>query len=80
VKPAENVKKIGEFFDNIDFIKEAKQHFMIIHAKEIDTISKNSLETLKKELEQEYEKSEKLNLNVYGISNKHIKRWKQTLA
>lgn len=80
VKSTENVKKIGEFFDNIDFIKEAKQHFMIMHAKEIDTISKNPLETLKKELEQEYEKSEKLNLNVYGISNKHIKRWGQTLA
>lgn len=80
VRSTENVKKIGEFFDNIDFIKEAKQHFMVMHTKEIDTISKNSLETLKKELEQEYEKSEKLNLGVYGISNRHIKRWKQILA
>lgn len=80
MRSTENVKKIGEFFDNIDFIKEAKQHFMIMHTKEIDTISKNFLETLKKELEQEYEKSEKLNLGVYGISNRHIKRWKQTLA
>lgn len=79
VKSTENVKEVGEFFDSIDFIK-AKQHFMIVHAEEIDTVSKNSLETLKKELEQEYEKSEELNVKVYGISNEHIKRWKQTLA
>lgn len=78
IKQTHSAKKVEEFFDSIDFVKEAKQHFMVVHKNEIDFALKSSIDTLRKDLEKKYEDSLKLNVRLYGVSAKHIERWIQT--
>lgn len=80
IKSTDNIKTVSQFFDNIDFPKEAKQHFMIAHTKEMQRVSKSSLDDLKKELKKQYEICEKLNPKIYGVPYKHIKRWEEVLG
>jgi len=79
IQSTDKVETVSQFFDNIDF-QEAKQHFMVVHKKEIQKVSKSSLDDLKKELKKQYEVCKKLNPTIYGIPYKHIKRWEEVLT
>jgi hypothetical protein len=63
------------FFDLISFTTEAKAHFIVTHYLEKEDISKLTIDELIKKLQDEFETSQKLNVDSYNIHNSYLCRW-----
>lgn len=72
------VQQIGRFFDRFDFT-ESRKHFVLSHFDELKNVSKHTIDEVSKSLEDSYEKSEKLEVTLYGVSNSQLDRWHKAL-
>jgi hypothetical protein len=67
--------KIEEFFNSIDFDREAKGHFLHVHHSEIQEISKLTPEKIVEKLRWEYETAQDLSTDLYNIPTDHLRKW-----
>lgn len=70
--------KVEKFFDSIDFNRDTRAHFMVVHHSEIQEISRSN-EKLVKKLQRELEISRELDVDSYNISNDYLVRWINTI-
>ena len=72
-------KRINEFFTNIDYFLEAKNHFIKIHWQEFQEISKAESKETMKILDENLKQLEKCTLRDFGVTINYLKIWKKIL-
>ncbi len=72
-------KLVEGFFDELNYMTDTKKHFLIVHKTELDKVSELDLDENKQLLSKEIAETEGYRLNLYNLSNQHLKTWLQSI-
>ena len=68
-----------EFFNRINYVVDAKKHFILSHNEEIKLIEELSLKDLTSRVIEQIEETKKYRLFLYNLNNLHLTRWHSSL-
>ena len=73
------IKLVEGFFDQLNYMTDTKKHFLITHKNELDKITDLELDEIKQFLTREIRDTDSYRLNLYNLSNQHLKTWLRSI-